>query len=77
MKDDKRRPIPYLRAWRLHKLLKQVELAQQAGVGEQTIIRLEQGGRANELTIHKLARALEVSVRQLEEEAPPEKVRAA
>ena len=77
MEDERRRPVPYLRAWRLHRLLKQVELAEKAGVGEQTVIRLEKGARANELTMHKLAKALEVSVRQLQEEPPPEIVRAA
>ena len=77
MPEEQRTQVSNLRAWRLYTLLKQVELAEKAGVGEQTVIRLEKGGRATELTIHKLARALGISVRQLLEEQPPEKRRAA
>jgi DNA-binding XRE family transcriptional regulator len=76
--EDKRQTIPNLRAWRLYRLLKQGELAKAAGLGEQTIFRLERPGeRANELTIHKIARALGVTVQQLLQEQPPEKVCAA
>lgn len=76
--EDKRKAIPFLRAWRLSRLMKQGELAAAAGLGEQTIFRLERPGeRANELTIHKIAKALGISVQQLLNEPPPENVRAA
>lgn len=72
-----RSPIPNLRNWRLHRLLNQEELAEKAGLGRETIFRLERPEQlANELTIYKIARALDVSVRQLLEELPPEKDRA-
>jgi transcriptional regulator with XRE-family HTH domain len=62
--------LPNLRAWRVHTLLSQRHLAAQADVGPATIARLETGGRANYLTIQRLANALNISVRQLTHETP-------
>lgn len=67
-----RRALPHLKAWRVYRLLSQAKLAQAASVGEMTVVRLERGGEANELTIYKLAKALDVTVQQLLEEGPPE-----
>lgn len=55
-----------------YRLMSQAKLAQAAGVGEMTIVRLERGNEANELTVYKLAKALETTVQQLLEEGPPE-----
>ncbi len=68
----RRSSIPFLRAWRLYRLLSQRELAQRAKVGEVTVIRIEQGEQANELTVHKLARGLGITAHQLLEEEPPQ-----
>lgn len=68
--------IPYLRQWRLYRRLEQKQLAAQAGLGRQTVIRLEKGASANELTVYKLASALQISTDKLLTEEPP-KVRAA
>lgn len=62
--------IPYLRAWRLQVTKTQVELAKASGVGEATIIRAERGSPVNAITAARLAKALGVSVRQLETEEP-------
>lgn len=63
--------VPHLRAWRIHRLMSHKELAQAARVSEQTIYRLEHTAeRANDLTAHKLARALGVSYEQLLNEDP-------
>ena len=62
--------LPYLRAWRLARLLTQQQLATASTVGVATIIRAEQGGPVNAITAARLAAALEVSTRQLEQEEP-------
>ncbi len=62
--------LPYLRGWRLERLLTQVQLAQAAGVSEPTIVRAENGAPVHALTAVRLARALSVTVRQLQEEEP-------
>ena len=63
--------IPYLKAWRLSRLMNHKELAEAAKVTEQTIYRLERTGQqANMLTVHKLAKALGVSYEQLLSEEP-------
>jgi transcriptional regulator with XRE-family HTH domain len=61
-----------LRAWRVHALLSQHELAAKADVGSATVARLETGRRANYLTVQRLANALNVTSRQLLREAPEE-----
>lgn len=62
--------LPYLRAWRLHKLLTQDELAKAAGVGQATVPRAENNNPVNAITAARLARALGVTVKQLETEDP-------
>jgi transcriptional regulator with XRE-family HTH domain len=62
--------LPNLRAWRVYALLSQHQLASQAEVGPATIARLETGGRANHLTVQRLANALNITVRQLTQETP-------
>lgn len=64
-------PLPYLRAWRLHLLKRQIDLTNASGVGVSTLVRAEAGAPVNALTAAKLARALGVTVRQLREEEPP------
>ena len=77
MARDTRSEIPHLRAWRLYRLLSPGDLAKAADVGRDTIFRLERPGqRANELTVYKIARALDINAKQLLEEMPPEKGRA-
>jgi transcriptional regulator with XRE-family HTH domain len=65
-------PLPNLRAWRVHGLLSQHQLAGKADVGPATIARLETGGRANYLTVQRLANALNITPRQLMRESPEE-----
>jgi transcriptional regulator with XRE-family HTH domain len=62
--------VPYLRHWRLHRLLTQGQLAALSGVSEPTIIRAESGKTVGALTATKLARALSVTVKQLQDEEP-------
>jgi DNA-binding XRE family transcriptional regulator len=63
--------VPYLRHWRLHRLMSQSQLVKASGVSAPTIIRGEQGKLVYALSAAKLARALGVAVRQLQEEEPP------
>jgi transcriptional regulator with XRE-family HTH domain len=69
-KDDARPTLPHLRAWRMYALLSQKQLADRAGVGVATIIRLERGEHANYLTVQRLANALGISARRLTDEPP-------
>jgi transcriptional regulator with XRE-family HTH domain len=62
--------IPYLRHWRLHRLLSQSELVKASGVSAPTIIRAEKGEVVYALSAAKLAHALGVSVEQLQNEKP-------
>jgi DNA-binding XRE family transcriptional regulator len=63
--------LPHLRAWRLHRLLSQTELARRSLVSRPTILRAEKGkGPIGALTAERLAQVLQVSVRQLQEEEP-------
>lgn len=63
-------PLPYLRAWRLHALMTQDDVAAAAGVGKATVVRAEAGSPVNALTAAKIARALHITVKQLEAEEP-------
>ena len=54
-----------LREWRQRRLLTQEDLAKRAGVGVQTIIRIEGGQGARISTLRKLAEALDVTADQL------------
>lgn len=77
-KRDNRIALPQLHAWRRHRLMGPKDLAEAAGVSRDTIFRLERpGARANEITAFKLARALQVSVKQLQEEEPQDTGRPA
>ena len=67
-----RSPLPYLRAWRLHADLTQLELAAKSGVSHATIARAEMGSFVSGLTATRLGRALGATVRQLQEEEPPQ-----
>jgi transcriptional regulator with XRE-family HTH domain len=58
--------LPYLRAWRLQKVLTQDQLAEAAGVGAATVPRAEAGKPVNAITAAKLARALGVTIKQLQ-----------
>lgn len=62
--------LPYLRAWRLHALMTQDQLAQAAGVGPATVVRAESDNPVNALTAAKIARALGVTLKQLETTEP-------
>ena len=64
--------IPYLRHWRLHRLLSQSQLVKASGVSAPTIIRAERGELVTALSAAKLARALGVSVKRLQDEEPQE-----
>lgn len=60
-----------LRAWREYQLLTQGKLAQAAGVGKSTVIRLESGkNEANGITVEKLARGLGITREQLLHQQP-------
>jgi predicted transcriptional regulator len=64
--------LPYLHAWRMHRLMSISELSHATGVSRTSIIELEHGRRAaNLVTVGKLAAALGVSRRQLVDDAPP------
>ena len=52
--------VPYLRAWRLKRLLSQAELARRARVSTPVISRGEQGQRIKVTKAAKLARVLGV-----------------
>ena len=64
--------IPYLRHWRLHRLLSQSQLVKASSVSAPTIIRAERGELVTALSAAKLARALGVSVKRLQDEEPQE-----
>jgi transcriptional regulator with XRE-family HTH domain len=63
-------PVPNLRFWRVHALLTQQQLAEKAGVGIATVIRLEGGEGANLLTVQRIANALNIPLRKLLNELP-------
>ena len=54
-----------LREWRQRRLLSQEELAQKAGIGVTTVVRIEGGQGARLSTLRKLADALEITPDQL------------
>jgi transcriptional regulator with XRE-family HTH domain len=54
-----------LREWRQRRLLTQEELAEKAGVGVTTIVRIEAGQGARISTLRKLAQALDITAEQL------------
>ncbi len=62
--------LPYLRAWRIHRLMTLRGLAEKADVGFTTVARVERGYAASAITAVKLARALGVTLRDLKEVEP-------
>ena len=54
-----------LEEWRRRRLLTQGELAEKAGVGITTIVRIEAGQGARVTTLRKLAAALDITPDQL------------
>ncbi len=66
-----------LREWRQRRLLSQEELAQKAGIGVTTVVRIEGGMGARLSTLRKLATALEVTPDQLLSVDEPGNARAA
>jgi transcriptional regulator with XRE-family HTH domain len=63
--------LPYLRAWRLKRLLSQGELAEMGHVAKSTLARLEKGDQSAILrTVGKLAKALDITREQLVREDP-------
>lgn len=62
--------VPYLRAWRLHALMTQDQLAEAADVGKATVVRAERDGTVSALTAAKIARALGITLKQLETTQP-------
>lgn len=64
-------PLPYLRAWRLAKMMSQDELSAKTGIAKATLSRLEnQKQSANLVTVGKIADALGVTRQQLARENP-------
>jgi transcriptional regulator with XRE-family HTH domain len=60
------RPLPYLKAWRMRKLLGQNELAAKSGLARATLARAERGDEiVNFANIRKLAEALGISTDDL------------
>jgi transcriptional regulator with XRE-family HTH domain len=54
-----------LEEWRRRRLLTQGELAEKAGVGISSIVRIEKGQGARVTTLRKLAAALSITPEQL------------
>ena len=60
------RPLPYLKAWRIEKLMTQADLVERSGVGRATVVRAERGDEAISFAnIRKLAEALGISTDEL------------
>jgi transcriptional regulator with XRE-family HTH domain len=65
------RPLPYLKAWRMHKLIAQNELATKSGLAKSTLARAERGDEVvNFANIRKLAEALGISTDELLHQDP-------
>ncbi len=54
-----------LEEWRRRRLLTQGELAEKAGIGISSIVRIEKGQGARVTTLRKLAAALSITPEQL------------
>lgn len=60
------RALPYLKAWRMKKLMAQTELATRAGLAKSTLARAERGDEVvSFVNIRKLAEALGISPEEL------------
>jgi DNA-binding Xre family transcriptional regulator len=65
------RPLPHLKAWRMHKLMAQIELAERSGLAKSTLARAERGDEVVSFAnIRTLAEALGVSADDLLNRAP-------
>ncbi len=64
--------LPALKAWRLHRVLSQDELASRARVARATLQRAENGLPVKVTTAARLARALRVERETLLRQMPPE-----
>jgi DNA-binding XRE family transcriptional regulator len=62
--------LPHVRAWRVHRLLTQAQLAQQAGLHPWTVTTAEANKPVSLLTAERLARALGVTVADLQQKDP-------
>jgi len=62
--------VPGLQRARVRAYLTQRQLAHKAGVATSTVARAEQGYPTSLITVQRIADALGVSVRQLQEEEP-------
>jgi transcriptional regulator with XRE-family HTH domain len=68
------RPLPHLKAWRIHKLLTQADLIAKSGVARATLVRAERGDEVVSFAnIRKLAEALEISTDDLLQSDPEKK----
>jgi transcriptional regulator with XRE-family HTH domain len=65
-------PVPSLRYWRIKRLMTQRQLAEKARVATSTVAHGEQAYALSLLTAAKLAEALGVSVRALQDTPPEE-----
>ena len=63
-------PVPYLRAWRIKRLMTQEELAARAGVSHNTISAAEHGRRVRLSSVARLARAMRIERADLVERPP-------
>lgn len=67
------RALPHLRAWRMHKVVGQAELARKAGLSKGTLARAERGDAiVSFANVRKLAEALGISPDELLGPAPGE-----
>lgn len=65
------KPLPHLKAWRMHKLMGQAELARAAGVTKGTMARAERGDEVVSFAnIRKIAEALGISTDELLSKEP-------
>lgn len=65
------RALPHLKAWRMHKLMSQTELAQRAGLAKSTVARAERGDEVVSFAnIKRLAAVLGISGHELVEKHP-------
>ncbi len=64
------RNLPHLRDWRINRGMTQKQLAESASVGEATVARAELGASVSALNAAKLAKALGITLKQLESEEP-------
>lgn len=70
---ESRFTLPYLRAWRLEKVLTQDQLAEKAEVGAATVPRAESGKPVNAITAARLAKALGITLTELRDKDPEAK----